>query len=129
MAKAPVRARKHVGKQVSDDVAHTHAFFNSTIVTIIDRQGNALGWTTADSSSFRGSRKSTPLAAQVAAECYAGTVKEYDIKNLEIMVKDPGLSCESTIRVLNAADFRIANITGVTPIPHNGYRPPGKRRV
>lgn len=116
MAKAPVRARKRVRKQVSDGVAHIHASFNNTIVTITDRQGNALGWATAGGSGFRGSRKSTPFAAQVAAERCAEAVKEYGIKNLEVMVKGPGPGRESTIRALNAAGFRITNITDVTPI-------------
>ncbi len=106
-----------------------HASFNNTIVTITDRQGNALGWATAGGSGFRGSRKSTPFAAQVAAERCADAVKEYGIKNLEVMVKGPGPGRESTIRALNAAGFRITNITDVTPIPHNGCRPPKKRRV
>ena len=121
--------RKRVRKQVSDGVAHIHASFNNTIVTITDRQGNALGWATAGGSGFRGSRKSTPFAAQVAAERCADAVKEYGIKNLEVMVKGPGPGRESTIRALNAAGFRITNITDVTPIPHNGCRPPKKRRV
>lgn len=116
MAKAPIRARKRVRKQVSDGVAHIHASFNNTIVTITDRQGNALGWATAGGSGFRGSRKSTPFAAQVAAERCADAVKEYGIKNLEVMVKGPGPGRESTIRALNAAGFRITNITDVTPI-------------
>lgn len=116
MAKAPIRARKRVRKQVSDGVAHIHASFNNTIVTITDRQGNALGWATAGGSGFRGSRKSTPFAAQVAAERCAEAVKEYGIKNLEVMVKGPGPGRESTIRALNAAGFRITNITDVTPI-------------
>lgn len=90
MAKAPIRARKRVRKQVSDGVAHIHASFNNTIVTITDRQGNALGWATAGGSGFRGSRKSTPFAAQVAAERCADAVKEYGIKNLEVMVKRSG---------------------------------------
>lgn len=115
MAKAPVRARKRVRKQVSDGVAHVHASFNNTIVTITDRQGNALGWATAGGSGFRGSRKSTPFAAQVAAERCAEAVKEYGIKNLEVMVK-VRVGRESTIRALNAAGFRITNITDVTPI-------------
>ena len=107
----------NVRKQVSDGVAHIHASFNNTIVTITDRQGNALGWATAGGSGFRGSRKSTPFAAQVAAERCAEAVKEYGIKNLEVMVKGPGPGRESTIRALNAAGFRITNITDVTPIP------------
>ena len=90
MAKAPTRARKRVRKQVSDGIAHVHASFNNTIVTITDRQGNALSWATAGGSGFRGSRKSTPFAAQVAAERAGEIAKEYGVKNLEVMVKGPG---------------------------------------
>ncbi|UJF19486.1 30S ribosomal protein S11 [Vibrio sp. SS-MA-C1-2] len=129
MAKQPTRARKRVRKQVADGVAHIHASFNNTIVTISDRQGNALSWATAGGSGFRGSRKSTPFAAQVAAERCGEMAKEYGVKNLEVMVKGPGPGRESTIRALNAAGFRITNIVDVTPIPHNGCRPPKKRRV
>ena len=129
MAKATTRARKRVRKQVSDGIAHVHASFNNTIVTITDRQGNALSWATAGGSGFRGSRKSTPFAAQVAAERAGEIAKEYGVKNLEVMVKGPGPGRESSIRALNAAGFRITNITDVTPIPHNGCRPPKKRRV
>ena len=129
MAKAPTRARKRVRKQVSDGIAHVHASFNNTIVTITDRQGNALSRATAGGSGFRGSRKSTPFAAQVAAERAGEIAKEYGVKNLEVMVKGPGPGRESSIRALNAAGFRITNITDVTPIPHNGCRPPKKRRV
>jgi len=129
MAKAPTRARKRVRKQVSDGIAHVHASFNNTIVTITDRQGNALSWATSGGSGFRGSRKSTPFAAQVAAERAGEIAKEYGVKNLEVMVKGPGPGRESSIRALNAAGFRITNITDVTPIPHNGCRPPKKRRV
>ena len=129
MAKTPTRARKRVKKQVSDGIAHVHASFNNTIVTITDRQGNALSWATSGGSGFRGSRKSTPFAAQVAAERAGEIAKEYGVKNLEVMVKGPGPGRESSIRALNAASFRITNITDVTPIPHNGCRPPKKRRV
>ena len=129
MAKAPTRARKRVRKQVSDGIAHVHASFNNTIVTITDRQGNALSWATAGGSGFRGSRKSTPFATQVTAERAGEIAKEYGVKNLEVMVKGPGPGRESSIRALNAAGFRITNITDVTPIPHNGCRPPKKRRV
>lgn len=129
MAKPAARTRKRVKKQISDGVAHIHASFNNTIVTITDRQGSALGWATSGGSGFRGSRKSTPFAAQVAAERCAESVKDCGIKNLEVMVKGPGPGRESTIRALNAAGFRITNITDVTPIPHNGCRPPKKRRV
>ena len=129
MAKTPTRARKRVKKQVSDGIAHVHASFNNTIVTITDRQGNALSWATSGGSGFRGSRKSPPFAAQVAAERAGEIAKEYGVKNLEVMVKGPGPGRESSIRALNAAGFRITNITDVTPIPHNGCRPPKKRRV
>ncbi|MBU2967885.1 MULTISPECIES: 30S ribosomal protein S11 [Pseudoalteromonas] len=128
MAKAPVR-RKKVKKQVADGMAHVHASFNNTIVTISDRQGNALSWATAGGSGFRGSRKSTPFAAQVAAERAGNAAKEYGLKNLEVFIKGPGPGRESAVRALNAAGFRITNITDVTPIPHNGCRPPKKRRV
>ncbi|MDX3775313.1 30S ribosomal protein S11 [Chromatiaceae bacterium AAb-1] len=129
MAKAPVRTRKRVKKQVSDGMAHIHASFNNTIVTITDRQGNALCWATAGGSGFRGSRKSTPFAAQVAAERAGTAALEYGVKNLEVFVNGPGPGRESAIRALNAAGYRITNITDVTPIPHNGCRPPKKRRV
>jgi len=128
MAKAPVR-RKKVKKQVAEGMAHVHASFNNTIVTISDRQGNALSWATAGGSGFRGSRKSTPFAAQVAAERAGNAAKEYGLKNLEVFIKGPGPGRESAVRALNAAGFRITNITDVTPIPHNGCRPPKKRRV
>ncbi|MBD1574411.1 MULTISPECIES: 30S ribosomal protein S11 [Vibrio] len=129
MAKQPTRTRKRVRKQVADGVAHIHASFNNTIVTITDRQGNALAWATAGGSGFRGSRKSTPFAAQVAAERAGEIAKEYGLKNLEVMVKGPGPGRESTIRALNALGYRITNIVDATPIPHNGCRPPKKRRV
>ncbi|XBC44285.1 MAG: 30S ribosomal protein S11 [Buchnera aphidicola (Schlechtendalia peitan)] len=129
MAKESFRVKKRVKKQILDGVAHIHASFNNTIVAISDRQGNILGWATSGGSGFRGSRKSTPFAAQVAAERCSERVKDYGIKNLEIMVKGPGPGRESTIRALNAAGFRITNITDVTPIPHNGCRSPKKRRV
>jgi len=129
MAKTPTRARKRVKKQVADGMAHIHASFNNTIVTITDRQGNALSWATAGGSGFRGSRKSTPFAAQVAAERAAEAPKEYGLKNVEVFVNGPGPGRESSIRALNAAGFRVTNITDVTPIPHNGCRPPKKRRV
>lgn len=129
MAKQPTRTRKRVKKQVADGMAHIHASFNNTIVTITDRQGNALAWATAGGSGFRGSRKSTPFAAQVVAERAGEMAKEYGLKNLEVFVKGPGPGRESSIRALNAVGYRITNITDVTPIPHNGCRPPKKRRV
>jgi len=123
------RTRKRVKKNVADGIAHIHASFNNTIVTITDRQGNTLAWATAGGSGFRGSRKSTPFAAQVAAERAGNTVKEFGMKNMEVRVKGPGPGRESAVRSLNAAGFRITNISDVTPIPHNGCRPPKKRRV
>ncbi len=129
MAKTPTRTRKKVKKQVADGMAHIHASFNNTIVTITDRQGNALCWATAGGSGFRGSRKSTPFAAQVAAERCGTMAQDFGMKNLEVFVNGPGPGRESAIRALNAAGYRITNITDVTPIPHNGCRPPKKRRV
>ncbi|MET1254499.1 MULTISPECIES: 30S ribosomal protein S11 [Aliikangiella] len=128
MAKSP-RSRKKVKKHVVDGMAHIHASFNNTIVTVTDRQGNALAWATAGGSGFRGSRKSTPFAAQVAADRVAEMVKEMGMKNMEVFVKGPGPGRESAVRALNNAGFKITNITDVTPIPHNGCRPPKKRRV
>jgi len=128
MAK-PTRTKKKVKKQVADGIAHIHASFNNTIITITDRQGNTLGWATAGGSGFRGSRKSTPFAAQVAADRVGQAVKEFGLKNLDVNVKGPGPGRESAVRALNNAGFRIASITDVTPIPHNGCRPPKKRRV
>jgi small subunit ribosomal protein S11 len=131
MAKAAQRttARKRVKKNVVDGVAHIHASFNNTIVTITDRQGNTLAWATSGGSGFRGSRKSTPFAAQVAAERAGNVVKEYGMKNMDVMVKGPGPGRESAVRALNASGFKINSITDVTPVPHNGCRPPKKRRV
>jgi len=129
MAKASTRTRKKVKKNVVDGIAHVHASFNNTIVTITDRQGNALCWATSGGSGFRGSRKSTPFAAQVAADRAGSTAQEYGVKNLEVRVKGPGPGRESAVRSLNAKGFRINSITDVTPIPHNGCRPPKKRRV
>jgi small subunit ribosomal protein S11 len=129
MAKASTRTRKKVKKNVVDGIAHVHASFNNTIISISDRQGNTLCWATAGGSGFRGSRKSTPFAAQVAAE-RAGTVaQEFGMKNMEVWVKGPGPGRESAVRALNNLGFKITNITDVTPIPHNGCRPPKKRRV
>jgi small subunit ribosomal protein S11 len=126
---ASPRTRKKVKKNVVDGVAHIHASFNNTIVTITDRQGNTLAWATSGGSGFRGSRKSTPFAAQVAAENAANTVKDMGMKNMEVCVKGPGPGRESAIRALNAQGFNITSITDVTPIPHNGCRPPKRRRV
>ena len=121
--------KKKTKRVVSDGVAHIHATFNNTIVTISDRQGNALTWATAGGSGFRGSRKSTPFAAQVAAERAGQAAQEMGMKNLEVMVKGPGPGRDSAVRALNAIGFKISRIDDVTPIPHNGCRPPKKRRV
>ncbi len=129
MAKAKTRSKKKVKRTVTDGVAHIHASFNNTVITISDRQGNALGWATAGSSGFKGSRKSTPFAAQVAATRVGEMVQEYGLKNLEVRVKGPGPGRESAVRGLNNAGFKITAISDVTPIPHNGCRPPKKRRV
>ncbi len=123
------KAKKKVKKTVVDGIAHIHASFNNTIITISDRQGNALCWATAGGSGFRGSRKSTPFAAQVASDRAAQAAKEYGLKNLDVQVKGPGPGRDSAVRALNAAGYRINSITDVTPIPHNGCRPPKKRRV
>ena len=129
MAKASQATRKKVKRVVTDAIAHIHASFNNTIVTITDRQGNTLSWATSGGSGFRGSRKSTPFAAQVAAERAGEAAKVYGVKNVDVEVKGPGPGRESTIRALNAVGFKVGVITDVTPIPHNGCRPPKKRRV
>ena len=129
MAKASTRTRKKVKKVVTDGIAHINASFNNTIITITDRQGNALSWATSGGSGFRGSRKSTPFAAQVASERAGEAAKDYGLKSLEVRVKGPGPGRESAVRALNSCGYKITQITDVTPIPHNGCRPPKKRRV
>ena len=121
--------KKKVKKTVVDGIAHVHASFNNTIITITDRQGNALSWATAGGAGFRGSRKSTPFAAQVAAETAGRAALDYGLKNLDVRVKGPGPGRESSVRALHALGYKITNISDVTPIPHNGCRPPKKRRV
>lgn len=123
------RVKKRIKKEVADGIVHVHASFNNTIVTITDRKGNALSWATSGGSGFRGSRKSTPFAAQVAAEKAGIIAQEYGMKNLDVMIKGPGPGRESAVRSLNNLGFKISNIVDVTPIPHNGCRPPKKRRV
>ncbi len=129
MAKATTKSRKRVKKTVVDGVAHIHASFNNTIITITDRQGNTLSWATSGGSGFRGSRKSTPFAAQIASQKAGEVAKEFGMQNLEVFIKGPGPGRESAVRALNSIGFKITNITDVTPIPHNGCRPPKKRRV
>jgi len=128
-AQAAARARKKVKKNVVDGVVHVHASFNNTIITITDRQGNALSWATAGGAGFKGSRKSTPFAAQVAAENAGKMALEYGVKNLEVRIKGPGPGRETSVRALNNLGFKITSISDVTPMPHNGCRPPKKRRV
>ena len=129
MAKNTTRARKKVKKNVVEGVAHVHASFNNTIIMITDRQGNALSWSTSGANGFKGSRKSTPFAAQVAAEEAGKLSQECGVKNLEVRIKGPGPGRESAVRALNAVGFKITSISDVTPVPHNGCRPPKKRRI
>ena len=126
---AAQRARKKVKKNISDGIAHVHASFNNTIITITDRQGNALSWATSGGAGFKGSRKSTPFAEQVAAEAAGRAALECGIKNLDVRVKGPGPGRDSSVRALNALGIKILSISDVTPLPHNGCRPPKKRRI
>jgi small subunit ribosomal protein S11 len=128
MAKA-AKTKKRVKRHVVDGIAHVHASFNNTIISITDRQGNMLAWQTAGGQGFKGSRKSTPFAAQVAAEKLGEQVKEFGMKNVEVRVNGPGPGRESSVRALNSVGLKITGISDVTPIPHNGCRPPKKRRV
>jgi len=132
MAKSTVattRTRRREKKNISSGVAHVNATFNNTLVTITDAQGNAISWSSAGSQGFSGSRKSTPYAAQVAAEDAGRKAQEHGMKNLEIEVKGPGSGRESALRALQAVGFIITSIRDVTPIPHNGCRPRKRRRV
>lgn len=126
---AAARVRKKVKRNIAEGVAHVHASFNNTIITITDRQGNALTWATSGGAGFKGSRKSTPFAAQVAAEAAGKVAIEYGIKNLEVKIKGPGPGRESAVRTLNGLGIRITQIQDITPIPHNGCRPPKRRRI
>ena len=128
-AAAASRNRKKAKKNVSDGIAHVHASFNNTIITITDRQGNALAWASSGGAGFKGSRKSTPFAAQVAAEAAGRAAQECGIKNLEVEIRGPGPGRESSVRALNALGIKILQIQDVTPIPHNGCRPRKRRRV
>ena len=134
MAKAPnnsaaARVRKKVRKNIADGIAHVHASFNNTIITISDRQGNALAWASSGGQGFKGSRKSTPFAAQMASEAAAKSAQEHGLKTVEVTVKGPGSGRESAIRALAAAGLEVTAIRDVTPVPHNGARPPKRRRV
>jgi small subunit ribosomal protein S11 len=123
------KPKKKAKRIVTDGIAHIQASFNNTVITITDRQGNALSWATSGGAGFRGSRKSTPFAAQVAAEKAGRAAQEYGLKTLEVRIKGPGPGRESAVRSLNAIGYKITNIVDVTPIPHNGCRPPKRRRV
>ena len=124
------RPKKKVKKSVVDGLAHIQASFNNTIITLTDLQGNALSWATSGGCGFRGSRKSTPFAAQVAAEkAGQAAVDQYGLKTVEVLVNGPGPGRESAVRALNGVGLSVKSITDVTPIPHNGCRPPKKRRV
>jgi small subunit ribosomal protein S11 len=134
MAKASTPAKtaktkKRVKRSVAEGIAHVHASFNNTIITITDRHGNTLCWATAGGAGFKGSRKSTPFAAQVAAQNAGRAAQEFGVKHLEVRVKGPGPGRESAVRALNGIGFEISNISDVTSIPHNGCRPPKRRRV
>src|SRR3990170_3706293 len=126
---APAKARKRAKKSVSEGIAHIHASFNNTIISITDRQGNVLSWSTCGNNGFKGSRKSTPFAAQVSADKAGRAAQEYGVRSLEVHVKGPGPGRESAVRALHALGFEIANIIDVTPMPHNGCRPAKRRRV
>ncbi|HCU54478.1 MAG TPA: 30S ribosomal protein S11 [Gammaproteobacteria bacterium] len=127
-AAAP-KVKKRIKKSVAEGIAHIQASFNNTIVTISDRQGNVLAWATAGGAGFKGSRKSTPFAAQVASDKAGRAAQEYGVKALEIRVKGPGPGRDSAVRALHALGYEISNIIDVTPIPHNGCRPAKRRRV
>ncbi len=130
MAKvATVRPRRRERKNITSGVAHVNATFNNTLITITDAQGNAISWSSAGSQGFRGSRKSTPYAAQVAAEDAGRKALEHGMKTLEVEVKGPGSGRESALRALQTVGFVITSIRDVTPIPHNGCRPRKRRRV
>jgi small subunit ribosomal protein S11 len=129
-ANAPAgRVKRRERKNISSGVAHVNASFNNTMITITDAQGNAIAWASAGALGFKGSRKSTPYAAQVAADSAAKKASEHGVKILEVEVKGPGAGRESALRALQAAGFTITSIRDVTPIPHNGCRPPKRRRV
>ena len=128
MAK-PAGTRKRERKNISSGIAHVNATFNNTMITITDVQGNAISWSSAGTMGFRGSRKSTPYAAQMAAEDASKKASEHGVKSLEVEVKGPGSGRESALRAFQTAGFTVTAIRDVTPIPHNGCRPPKKRRV
>ena len=123
------KTKKKVKKNIVEGVAHIHASFNNTIVMITDRQGNAISWSTSGAGGFKGSRKSTPFSAQIAAESAGKTAQDCGVKNLEVLIKGPGPGRESAVRALNNLGFKITSIADVTPVPHNGCRAPKRRRI
>ena len=129
MAKDKTRVKRREKKNISSGIAYVNATYNNTMITITDAQGNAISWSSAGGMGFKGSRKSTPYAAQVAAEDAAKKAMEHGMATIEVMVKGPGTGRESALRALQSTGFTITSIKGVTPIPHNGCRPPKKRRV
>ncbi|RXF74926.1 30S ribosomal protein S11 [Hansschlegelia zhihuaiae] len=129
MAKEAQRIRRRERKNIASGVAHVNATFNNTMITITDAQGNTVSWSSAGSQGFKGSRKSTPYAAQVAAEDAAKKAAEHGMRTLEVEVRGPGSGRESALRALQASGFMVTSIRDVTPIPHNGCRPRKRRRV
>lgn len=129
MAREKQRVKRKERKNIASGVAHVNSSFNNTLITITDVQGNAISWSSSGTMGFKGSRKSTPYAAQVAAEDAAKKAQEHGMRTLEVMVQGPGSGRESALRALQAAGFTITAIRDVTPIPHNGCRPPKRRRV
>lgn len=129
MAKAQARTKKKEKKNIVDGVAHVESTFNNTKIMITDAQGNAIAWSTAGAMGFKGARKSTPFAAQIAADDAGRKAQEHGMKNLDVLVKGPGSGRESALRALQAMGYNITSIEDQTPIPHNGCRPRKKRRV
>jgi small subunit ribosomal protein S11 len=129
MAKEATRVRKRERKNITSGIAHVNSTFNNTMITITDVQGNTIAWSSAGAMGFKGSRKSTPYAAQIAAETAARKAQDHGMRTLEVEVSGPGSGRESALRALQAAGFTITTIRDVTPIPHNGCRPPKRRRV
>ena len=129
MAKAKTKTRKKVKKEVPEAIAHISSSFNNTIITISDPAGDTLCWSSAGMAGFKGSRKSTPFAAQVAATQAAERAQQYGVKSVKVQVRGPGPGRESAIRALHAVGFNVVSITDVTPLPHNGCRPPKRRRI
>ena len=129
MAREPQRLRRRERKNITAGVAHVNASFNNTMITITDAQGNAIAWSSAGVRGFKGSRKSTPFAAQLAAEDAAKKAMDHGMRSISVYVKGPGSGRESALRALNAAGFKINLIRDVTPVPHNGCRPRKRRRV